>query len=182
MLSPLVLALSLATGEIPADVQSCIRAQKMWVAAPDFFEVMRIDGKRAYQILDHSGELTGHLLVLPETCRIMVLIRTADGSSTLTFPDGTRPTARELGVLLRWAKLRSFYDDRNTFYWLHDGTLEAIALSSEERRSLALECPARLSNAGLELQCQPSKLIAWAGLREWMHWPEAQPPPPHDDP
>lgn len=114
---------------VPAEVMRCIEQQKMWVAAPEFFEAITLEsGERAYQILDRHQGRTGHLLVVPSSCRIVVFIRPGE---VLSPSAGTPPTVAELRSLLKWAGYREVGSGplgRRTFrvarddLWFFDGT------------------------------------------------------------
>jgi len=123
----------------------------MWVAAPEFFESIELDGEagkreRAYQILDRKDGMTGHLLVTPSSCRIIVFITPGE---TLTFDPSTRPTLAELRSLLKWAGYRelergplvarSFLRD-GTAIWFYDGArMQLVELTTGQVRRVEVK-------------------------------------------
>lgn len=103
----------------PPDVASCIERGALFVASPDFFEELRFthaDGtsERAYQVLDRHDGKTGYLLILPASCRIVVLAVSpaGDGAETAQLLVAGAASAGERDNLLRWARFVPF-DERN---------------------------------------------------------------------
>ncbi|MCC7383728.1 MAG: hypothetical protein IT384_17940 [Deltaproteobacteria bacterium] len=181
---------------IPPDVQRCIDARKMWVADPDYFEPTQVTGRDgrsrpAFQILDRSAGRVGHLLVVPEGCRILVLAVEADGQPRLYLLPGDRPSAAELVQLLRWAKYRAVVPGRpsprepkpsfarlDEVVWIaHGHALEVVDLDRGEVRRLIVAtkpraaCEVSLVSEGLRQPCSPGRLLTWKALEKWREWP-----------
>lgn len=103
----------------PPDVAACIERGAIFIAKPDFFEELSFrhpDGRdeRAFQVLDHHDGKTGHLLIFPATCKIVVLAVTPTGSGveTADLHAWGQSGAAEKQNLLRWARFVSF-DEQN---------------------------------------------------------------------
>jgi hypothetical protein len=163
-------------GKIPQDVERCIRAQKMWVAQPDFFERLTLGrgkGEPAYEVKDHHQGRVGYLLVLPERCRILVVIRQGEGGQDieLSYAASDKPTEEELSTLLRFAGLKDAgHAQAGYFFFLHGTVLDVVELASGQRRRFeergaAAKCERRLIATGLEASCGAMKtLMPWTAL------------------
>ena len=69
----LLLAALISTPPIPPDLDACMRAGKLWLAAPKLFEKLEHDGDVAYQVHDRIQGWDGLLFVVPKTCRVVTL-------------------------------------------------------------------------------------------------------------
>jgi hypothetical protein len=99
---------------IPDEIEACRDRGQLWLSDPDSFEKTAIEGARAtwtpvWQVRDRHGDATGHLLVYPRTCRVVVLsVTPRDGGAPIvqvTAPPGSRATRPELVMLFAWAGL-----------------------------------------------------------------------------
>lgn len=99
---------------IPDEVEACRDRGALWLSDPDSFEKTAIEGasgtwEPVWQVHDRHGDASGHLLVYPRSCRVVVLAVTprehGEPVVEVTAPPGSRATRQELVMLFRWAGL-----------------------------------------------------------------------------
>ena len=111
------LLLTLSAPEIPSDAERCMAEKKLWLAAPRFVERIEISDphpRAAYQIHDQLEGADGHILVYPDTCRVVVLVLQPASANTpleraffISAPPVAPATSKEVEVLRRWLGVRA---------------------------------------------------------------------------
>ena len=99
---------------IPDEVEACRDRGVLWLSDPDSFEKTANEDAEGtwtpvWQVRDRHGDASGHLLVYPRTCRVVVLSVTPRPGDyprvQVTAPRGGRASRPERVMLCAWAGL-----------------------------------------------------------------------------
>ena len=96
---------------VPDEVQACRTRGTLWLSDPDYYERTEIqsDGGSVpgWQVLDRQGGRLGHLLVYPDSCRVVVGVETPGTAAfDVVAPSGAPATSAEVEMLRRWSGQR----------------------------------------------------------------------------